>query len=182
MVFPSALTQLIKQESTRLRPYSPVMEAVKGDLDGHSNSGHRQGCGHGNGGKSYTRGKWKGNDKATLAHSTVGGIGKHKGRWSMTYKTCGWNTTHTSGFHKSWADDPRAFSLPATHIFWTKSGKKPPTKGGGGTNAPAAAAQTAATGSIGSATSLLSACVGPLIAQYKRGSEDGQFAFLSGRL
>ncbi len=108
---------------------------------------------------------WKGNDKATSALSTVGGTRKHKGEWCMTCKTCEWNTTHTSGFHNSWAKDPHAFSLPATHIFWTKSGNKAPTGGGGGTIAPATAAQSATTGSIGSATSLLRACIGPLIAQ-----------------
>ncbi len=75
-----------------------------------------------------------------------------------------------------WAEYLHLFSFPATHIFWTKSGKKPPTGGGSGTVAPAAAAQSAATGSIGSATSLLSASYRLLIAQYKTGSEDGQFS------
>jgi hypothetical protein len=75
-----------------------------------------------------------------------------------------------------WAKDPHAFSLPATHIFWTNSGKKPPTGGGRGTIAPATAAQSATTGSIESATSLINAYVGLLIAQYKTRSEDGQFA------
>jgi hypothetical protein len=92
----------------------------------------------------------------------------------MTCKTCGWNTTQTLGFYNLWSKDPHAFSLPATCIFWTKSKKKPPTEGGGGTIAPATAAQLATTGSIESATSLLSTHVGPLIAQYKRWSEDGQ--------
>ena len=116
------------------------------------------------------------NQKATSALSTVGGIGKHKGKWCMTSKTCQWNTTNTSGFHHLWAEDPHAFSLPATHIFWNMSRRNPLIGGGGSTIAPATAAQSPTTGSIRSATSLLSACIGPLIAQYKTGSEDGQFA------
>jgi hypothetical protein len=93
----------------------------------------------------------------------------------MTCKICGWNTTHTLVFHNLWAEDPHALSLPATYIFWTKSGKKPPTGGGGGTIAPVTAAQSATTGSIGAATSLLSTCVELLIAQYKTGTDNGQF-------
>ncbi len=153
----------------------------RGGQDSRFNSGCGQGHGRGGGNKSYTHGKWKGSDKASSALSTVGGIGKHKGKWCITCKTCGWNTTHTSRFHDSCVKDPHAFSLPSTHMFWTKSGKKPPTGGGRGTIAPAPAAQSATTGSIGSATSLLSTCVGPLIAQYKTRSEDGHFAsFLAG--
>jgi hypothetical protein len=53
------------------------------------NGGHRQDPGHGDGGKSFTRCKWKGHGKATSVLSTVGGTGKHKGMWSMTCKTCG---------------------------------------------------------------------------------------------
>jgi hypothetical protein len=87
----------------------------------------------------------------------------------MTYKTCGWNTTHTSEFHDSWAKDPHAFFLPGTRILWTKSGKKPPTGGDGGTTAPATAAQSATTGSIGSATSLLSAHLGRSLLSTRHG-------------
>jgi hypothetical protein len=147
----------------------------QGGRGGCFNGGHGQGHGCGDGNKSNTHGKWKGDGKATSALSTIGGIGKHKGELCITCKTCGWNTTHTSGYHNLWAKDPHAFSLPATRISWTKSGKKPPTGGDRGTIVLATAAQLATTGSIQSATSLLSACVGLLIAQYKRGSEDGQF-------
>lgn len=147
----------------------------RGNRGGRGNGGRGgQGRGRGDGDKTYNRGKWKGDDKATSALSTSGGVGKHNGKWRLTCKHCGWNSTHTTGYHTRWATDPQAFSLPATHVFWTKSGKSPPV--GGGPAAPPAPAPAPATGSVASATSLLSTRVGPLIAQYKTASEDGQFA------
>ena len=88
--------------------------------------GSGRGCGDGN--KAIPHGKWKGDAKAVNAVTTSGGIGKHKGKWSMMCKSCGWNTTHTTGFHNSYAKNPASFSLPATHLFWTKSGKSPSEK------------------------------------------------------
>jgi hypothetical protein len=92
----------------------------------------------------------------------------------LTCKHCGWNSTHTTGYHTRWAADPQGFSLPATHVFWTKSGKSPSV--GAGPVAPTAPAPAPATDSVVTANSLLSARVGPLIAQYKTASEDGQFS------
>jgi len=66
------------------------------------------------------------------------------------------------------------FSLPATHLFWTKSGKNPPEGGGGGSTTPTAAITTTAA-SVTSGSTLIS-CVGPLITQYKTNTKDGQFA------
>ena len=37
-------------------------------------------------------------------------------------KTCGWNTTHTSGFHVAWEKNKKMFTLPATHEFRIKTG------------------------------------------------------------
>jgi hypothetical protein len=93
----------------------------------------------------------------------------------MVHKSCRWNTTHTTGYHNKWVADPKSFSLPATHLFWSKSGKNPPEGGGGGgsTTPTAAITTTAASVTFGSSLSL---CVGPLIAQYKTNTEDGQFA------
>ena len=92
----------------------------------------------------------------------------------MVCKSCGWNTTHTTGFHDKWVADPKTFSLPATHLFWSKSGKNPPEGGSGGSMTPTAAP----TSTVASITSnrLLSSRVGPLIAQYKTNTKDGQFA------
>ncbi len=109
-------------------------------------SGH--GCGDGN--NVDPRGKWKSKAKAVNAVTTSGEVGKHKDKWSMMCKSCGWNTTHTTGFHDSYAKDPASFSLPATHLFWTKSGKSPSEKGGGA-SAPAVAIPP-----VASAASLLS--------------------------
>jgi hypothetical protein len=129
--------------------------------------GSGRGCGDGN--KAIPRRKWKGNTKAVNAVATSNGIGKHKGKWSMMCKSCGWNTTHTTGFHDSYAKDPALLSLPATHLFCTKSGKSPSEKGG------RASAPAMAILSVASAASLLSSQMGPLIAQYRTRLDDSEF-------
>jgi hypothetical protein len=147
-----------------------------GGRGGHGGGGRSAGRGRGDGGnRTNTRGKWKGDDaKVSAALTTNSGIGKHNGKWSMVCKSCGWNTTHTSGYHDKWVDDPKTFSLPATHLFWTKTGKTPPEGGNGGSVIPITAT-TAITASVTSGSSL-SSRVGPLLAQYKSNTDDGQFA------
>jgi hypothetical protein len=110
----------------------------------------------------------------SAALTTNGGIGKHTGKWSMVCKSCGWNTTHTTGFHDKRVADPYFFSLPATHLFWSKSGKNPPAGDGGGSTTPAATITTTAASVTFDRT--LSLRIGPLIAQYKTDTKDGQFA------
>jgi hypothetical protein len=92
----------------------------------------------------------------------------------MVCKSCGWNTTHITGYRDKWVAYPKSFSLPAPHLFWSTSGKNPPEGGSGGSMTPTAAP----TSTVASITSdrLLSSRVGPLIAQYKNNTEDGQFA------
>ncbi len=123
-----------------------------GGHNGRNGRGRRHGLGRGRGDghKANPHGKWKSNVKAMNAVTTSGGVGKHKVTWSMMCKSCGWNTTHTTGFHDSYAKDHALFSLPATHLFWTKSGKSPYEKGGG------ASAPAMAVPSVASAASLLS--------------------------
>ena len=36
---------------------------------------------------------------------------------------CGWNTTHTSGFHDAWKRDPGTFALKYEHEYWEISWK-----------------------------------------------------------
>ena len=126
------------------------------------------------GNQTNTRGKWKGNDaKVSAALTTNSGIGIHNGKWSMVCKSCGWNTTHTTGYHNKWVADSKSFfPLPATHLFWSKSGKTPPEGGGGGSTIPTAAI----TPTAASVTSGSTLRVGPLIAQYKTNTKDGLFA------
>ncbi len=129
--------------------------------------GSGRGCGDGN--KANPLGKWKSDAKAENAVTTFGGIQKHIGKWSMMCKSCGWSTAHTTGFHDSYAKDPASFSLPATHLFWTKSGKSPSEKGGG------ASAPAVAVPSVASAASSLSSQMGPLIAQFWTRLDDSKF-------
>jgi hypothetical protein len=142
-----------------------------GGCYGHNGRGRRRGSGRGrgDGDKANPCGKWKSNAKAVNAVTTSGGIGKHKGKWSMMCKSCGWNTTHTTGFHESYAKDPASFSLPSTHLFWTESSKSPSEKGRG------ASAPTVDIPPVASAASSLSSLMGTLIAQYRTRLDDSQF-------
>jgi hypothetical protein len=90
----------------------------------------RRGGGAGTSGdKNYNRGKWKGDTKATNATiPDESGVGFHNGQWCMMCKQCGWNKTHTSGYHASYVANPRSFSLPAHHTYWGKSVSGPPSK------------------------------------------------------
>ena len=37
-------------------------------------------------------------------------------------KKCGWNNTHTSGFHAEWKRDPSALCILVDHDYWKFSG------------------------------------------------------------
>ncbi len=142
---------------------------------GARGSGDRwSGRGRGDGGKANTRGKWQRDGPKTLAVASSGGDGLvlNKGKWHMMCRSCGQNSTHTTGFHARWAAGPTSFTLPANHLYWTKSGKTPIATGSGGSVASAATALSVGASTAGS----LSARVGPLIAQYKTGPKDSQFA------
>ena len=129
--------------------------------------GRDSGCGRGGNDKAYNRGKWNNDSKATNASvGTFGGVGKHKGKWSMMCKSCGWNKTHTTGFHQSYIENPSSFTLPATHIFWTKSGMTP--------SKSMTLASTAKP--VATTTNSLSSRVRPLLTQYKTGTDDSQFS------
>ncbi len=146
----------------------------RGGCDGQDGQG--RGCGHESrrgravGDTIYNHGKWQTEAKAN-AVSIPCGIGRHKGKWSMM-------SNHVDGIPPILLNSTanmlqiwHIFSLPATHIFWTMSGKTPPERGCGA-KAPAVAIPSVAT-----APSLLSSRMGPLIAQYKTWSDDSQFSF-----
>jgi hypothetical protein len=96
-----------------------------GGRGGRGGGGCSAGQGRGDAGnQTNTCGKWKGDDaNVSTALTTNGGIGKHNGKWSMVCKSCGWNTTHTTGFHDKWVADPKSFSLPATHLSGPNQGR-----------------------------------------------------------
>ena len=131
--------------------------------------GRGNGRGRGDSDKAVSRGKWKSEAKSVKTLYTPTGVEKRNGRWSMMCKTCGWNTTHTTGFHSSYKDDPASFSLPSTHIYWTKSGKSPPTNGRG------ASATDVAMPPVASAASSLSSRMVPVITQYQTRTDDSEF-------
>ena len=131
--------------------------------------GRGPGRGRGDSDKFNSRGKWKSDSKSTNTLSTSTGVEKRNGKWSMMCKTCGWNTTHTTGFHSSYKDDPARFSLPTTHVYWTKSGKSPPTNGRG------APAPEVAVPPVASSASSISSRINPVIAQYQTRTDDSEF-------
>lgn len=144
---------------------------------GRGSGGRGSGRGRGDGGKANTRGKWKGNNKAlAVIPRESNGVELHNGKWMMLCKSCGRNKTHTSGYHTQWAAAPNSFRLPATHAFWTKSGRSPQAQARGGGGSAASATTVSSVGASIVSAGSLSARVGPLIAQYKTGSEDSQFA------
>ncbi len=84
----------------------------------------------------------------------------------MNCKSCGWNEAHTSQFHGEWNRNQSTFCIPATHVFWGKSGRTPSAEKG---PSPAASTSTASSGvSRGQLSGLIN--------QYKTEADDGAFA------
>jgi hypothetical protein len=154
-------------------------EARTKSNDGRGSGGRGRGRGRGDGrggrggDRTNTRGKWGANkgDPATPGTNTSSGDGveKRNGKWMMNCKSCGWNESHTSGFHGEWDRNQSTFRIPSTHTFWTKSGTSPSAE-----KSPTPAA--AGTASSGVSRGQLSG----LINRYKTESDDGAFtSFLS---
>ncbi len=86
--------------------------------------------GGGQGGERInSRDKWGANgDSKCTDKVSADGVGKKNGSWMMNCKSCGWNDTHTSGYHSEWSRNQATFQLPSTHCFWIKSGNTPSTE------------------------------------------------------
>jgi hypothetical protein len=149
--------------------------------EGRGSGGH--GCGHGRGdGRggcggdcNDTRGKWGANkgDPATPDTNTFSNncVEKQNGKWMMNCKSwCGWNETHTSGFHWEWNQNQSTFCIPVTHLFLSKTGTTPSAEKG-----PAPAAST-------TSTSVPRGHLSGLINRYKTESDDGAFASFQSEL
>jgi hypothetical protein len=95
-------------------------------------------------GDQNKKGKGKPNDKKPPMGSGVSMVGNE---WMCfcNRKACGYNKTHTSGFHAAWSKNKKGFRLPSTHEFMVRTGN---TNSGGGNasagNADAAPAAAAA--------------------------------------
>jgi hypothetical protein len=108
---------------------------TKSVTEGRGSGGCGHGCGRsdvcgGSGGDcTNTWGKWdtsKGDPAPPGTNTSLGdGVEKQNGKWMMNCKSCGWNETHTSQFHGKWNQNQSTFCIPATHVFWGKSGTKP---------------------------------------------------------
>ena len=87
----------------------------------------------------------------------------------MNCKSCGWNESHTSGYHGEWSHNQSAFQLPGTNVFWSKTGKTPSAEKG-----------PTAVSSSNTSSGVPKGQLSGLISRYKTKTDDGPFAsFLS---
>ena len=79
----------------------------------------------GSGGKHYERSKFGGGSGCQKPSGS--GVEKFNNVWHMhCNKGCGWNCTHTSGFHSAFTSNPSSFpaALPASHPYHQKIAKE----------------------------------------------------------
>jgi hypothetical protein len=108
-----------------------AMSIAEGCTSGGCGRGHGRGGKWSWGGCTSTRGKWGSNDGPMDPKSnktSAIGIEERNGSWMMNYKSYGWNDTHTIGYYGIWTHNQSGFKLPATHVFWSKSGYAPSTE------------------------------------------------------
>ena len=140
--------------------------------------GRGGGPGRGRGGGRGQQGRQKWGSNNSDNNSGNGNGVQHRGNAWMCYckrKTCGWNHTHTSGFHASWKRDPSTFSLPSDHDYWKLSGKSVPGSGSsGGSNGGTGGGQSDAGqgGALASQRSALS----EVISRHQGESADATFS------
>ncbi len=131
--------------------------------------GRSDGCGGCGGDQNNTWGKWGATKGASATPSTNtspgDGVKKKNGKWMMNCKLCRWNESHTSKYHRKWNQNQSTFSIPATHVFWSKLGTTPSVEKG---RTPATR-----TASFGVSKGQLSG----LINQYKTETANGVFSF-----
>ena len=79
----------------------------------------------GSGGKHYERSKFGGGSSSQKPSGN--GVEKFNNVWHMhCSKGCGWNCTHTFGFHSAFTSNPSSFpaALPASHPYHQKIAKE----------------------------------------------------------
>jgi len=82
------------------------------------NSGGRGGRGAGGRGNSDERAPWK------KSEGSNSGVNMIDGAWKMLCnKGCGWNTSHTTGYHNEQSRSIASFKVPPDHPYWLLSGK-----------------------------------------------------------
>ena len=101
-----------------------------GEGRGSGGRGPERGRGDGRGGRggdqNNTQGKWgatKGAPATPGTNTSSGdGVEKKNRKWMMKCKSCRWNESHTPKYHGEWNRNQSTFSIPATHVFWSKLG------------------------------------------------------------
>ena len=99
----------------------------RGGNRGNPRGGRGDSSRQGDGGRK----KW---DRDARPNDHGNGVQKRGNAWMCYCKksSCGWNKTHTSGFHAAWSREPDSFVLPNDHDFWKHSGQQPGNTSGSG--------------------------------------------------
>ena len=148
--------------------------------------------------KSFQKnGKGAKKDRAAALGANSNGIGMIDGQWKMYCGKangkdangngikCGWNCTHTSGYHADAKKSPAAYpsKLPDNHPIWTKVQKPnaPATDPTGGVAAAAAASAAAtaskSTGAVPAGTPNYASVSSLFVSQSKNTDDPDQAAF-----
>jgi hypothetical protein len=118
------------RDDERCKAARDAREKAKEDLRGRGGGGRggggrggRGGRGDGGRGTSDERAPWKETEGSNSnSHS---GVKMIDGAWKMLCnKGCGWNSTHTTGFHNEQIRLALNFKLPPEHMWWRVSGKQ----------------------------------------------------------
>ena len=144
-------------DDAKVKRHKEAAAAARKNSGGGPPKGNKQRTG-GPGGRK----KWGGDPKNDNRHGN--GVEKRGNSWMMFCKKrcCGWNYTHTSGYHTAQHRDGALFCLPREHDYWKMSGKTPPAanNGGGGGGGQSADAGGGAASSNANDSQLRSALSG----------------------
>ena len=108
---------------------------------------------HKNGQKKWSkggRGRGGGRGGGKPDRSAASGVQLMGNKWICfcKRKECGWNTTHTYGFHSAWVQNKSSFNIHATHKFRVNSGTASETSKKGEPPTDASTAGSSMTGFI----------------------------------
>ena len=118
------------RDDERCKAARDAREKAKEDLRGRGGGGRggggrggRGGRGDGGRGNSDERAPWKESEGSNSNSNS--GVKMIDGAWKMLCnKGCGWNSTHTTGFHNEQSRSALNFKLPPEHMWWRVSGKQ----------------------------------------------------------
>jgi hypothetical protein len=111
------------KDQARIAANKKKWEEEKQKKSGHPGTGSGSGSGRSSG-NQYERSRFGG--KKGNQQPLGSGVAKFNNVWHMFCKSCGWNCTHSSGFHAAFSSNPSSFpaALPATHPYHQQIAKE----------------------------------------------------------